>query len=225
MGAHFIPDRCAVIDKVGSNFLVRGNMPLLPPDNHYALLELQASSGIASLTSLTLIDVPIIDNVGERVQFEALCSAFGVDAAKFPASEWPPYGKPGYQPNALLGHTLRSEDRYMAGAMMWRPFEGLPSGDDPLPYLQSPLWDFGGFIEQVVQMLASFRTSVIYVHCQLGADRTGAFHIGYLMRTQGLDLAAASAKANAATKAGAPNADYQRLVEAYARYLQASKPQ
>lgn len=217
MGSQFLPNRCAVIDRVGSNVLLRGNMPLLGEDNHYALREMQAASGQADLLSRTIVDVPIIDNAGERVQFEALCEAFGVPADRFTA--WPPYGTPDYDPNEYLGVTLRTEGVEVLGAMVWRPFEGLPAGEDPTTYLGAPLWDFGGFIDNVIHMLSQLEQAAVYVHCQLGADRTGAFHIGYLMKAHGLSFRAAWATANAATQAGPPNADYQRLVTAYGRTL------
>ena len=219
MGAHFIPDRCAVIDRVGSSLLIRGNMPLIAPDDHYALLEIQAAIG-EDLLGRTILDIPIIDNVGERAQFTAICRAFGVDAAEFPESSWPPYGRPGYDPNAFLGQTLTTEGHSLPGAMVWRPFEGLPAGEDPSTYLSSPLWDFSGFLDNIVFLLSQLENTAIYVHCQLGADRTGAFHIGYLILTRGLSLAAATAKANASTKATPPNADYQRLVADYADRIQ-----
>lgn len=219
MGSQFIADRCAVIDRVGTNLLIRGNMPLLGEDNHYALKEIQAASGVADLLTRTIINVPIIDNVGECEQFSALCLAFGIDPARFPETMWPPYGKPGYKLNSLLGHTLTTEGECIKGSMVWRPFEGLPAGEAPGPYITAPLWDFSGFVENVIEMLANLENTAIYVHCQLGADRTGAFHIGYLMKTRDFGFYAASAIANESTQAGAPNADYLRLAKAYADWL------
>ena len=215
MGSTFIPSRCAHIDTVGSNVLIRGNMPLIDVDLHYAYDEIASASGV-DLSTRKLIEVPIIDNVGERQQFAQIMKAFGVDPDIFPSSYWPPWMQPSYEPNALLGTSVMTEGHYLPGSVVWRPFEGLPADTDPKTFLYSPGWDFSGFIDNVVAMLHQMENVAVYVHCQLGADRTGAFHIGYLMKTQGLCLKAASAKANGSTSAGPPNADYQRLVAAYA---------
>lgn len=218
MGSTFIPSRCAHIDTVGSNVLIRGNMPLLGDDLHYAYDEIEAASKV-DLTSRKLVEIPIIDNVGERAEFEPLLRAFGVDPDIYPSSYWPPWMQAGYDPNKMLGTEVTTEGHMHSGTLIWRPFEGLPAGADPKEYLFSPGWDFSGFIDHVVLLLHSMVDSAIYVHCQLGADRTGAFHIGYLMKSQGLSMGAAMAKADGSTSAGPPNADYQRLVAAYASTL------
>jgi hypothetical protein len=218
MGSYFIADRCAHIDTVGSNVLIRGNMPLIEPNDHYALDEISEASGV-DLLSRRLVEIPIIDNVGEREQFEPLLRAFGVDPDAYPTSFWPWWQQPGYEPNAQHGTLLTTEGHELPGALVWRPFEGLPADAAPGPFLGAPGWDFGGFVDKVIELLATCVDTAVYVHCQLGADRTGAFHIGYLMRQYKLDLAAASNLANAATDAGAPNEDYQRLVAAYAAQL------
>jgi hypothetical protein len=218
MGSTFIPGRCAHIDTVGSNVLIRGNMPLIAPDMHYALEEIEAASKV-SLRNRDVIDVPIIDNVGERAQWTAILDAFGVDPNLFPTSFWPLYLQPGWQPNALLGSFLMTEGQTISGSILWRPFEGLPAGEDPKVYLGWPGWDFSGFIDHVVDLLHTLQNTAIYVHCQLGADRTGAFHIGYLMKTQNLNLKDATNLAVVSTSAGLPNADYMRLVAAYAKAM------
>lgn len=218
MGSTFIPSRCAKIDEVGSNTLIRGNMPLMLPDLHYAYKEIEEASEV-SLTGKVFIEIPIIDNVGERQQFVAIMKAFGIDPDKFPTSFWPWWLKPGYNPNALLGSTLTTEGLQVPACVLWRPFEGLPEGEDPTMYLGPAGWDYGGFIDNLIRMLHSARNTVFYVHCQLGADRTGAAHIGYLMKAKGLNLDEASVIANSSTSAGSPNNDYQRLAEAYAKTL------
>lgn len=219
MGSTFIPSRCAQIDTVGSNVLIRGNMPLTGPDLHYALKEIQAASKVSDLLNRHIIEVPIIDNVGERPEFVSLMTAFGVNPDQYPTSFWPWWTQQGYDPNALHGSKLSTEGLSLPGSVVWRPFEGMPANTDPKEFLDAPWWDFSGFIENIINVLKTEMNAAVYVHCQLGADRTGAFHIGYLMKTQGLSLAEASAKANASTSAGAPNADYQRLVAAYAQAL------
>jgi len=218
MGSTFIPSRCAKIDKVGSNVLIRGNMPLLGDDLHYAYDEIADASKV-NIAARKLVEMPIIDNVGERAQFEPILRAFGVDPAIYPESYWPPWQQKGYEPNRRLGSMVTTEDGGHAGSVVWRPFEGLPAGEDPKVFLSSPGWDYAGFIDHVIEILHTEQDLAVYVHCQLGADRTGAFHIGYLMKMYGLTLTDASQMANASTSAGPPNADYQRLVTAYANTL------
>lgn len=213
MGSSFIPSRCAAIEVRGSNILIRGNMPLLGADRHFALKEIEASVGL-SFEGLRLLEIPIIDNVGERHEFEPLLWSFGLDPIHYPASFWP-WWQHGIGGNQKLGTELRTEGLTLPGSLIWRPFEGLPAGQDPTPYLHAPGWDFAGFVELIDHLLSSEKDTVIYMHCQLGADRTGAAHIGLLVH-QGMTLSAAMDKASHATSAGAPNADYLRLVTAYA---------
>jgi hypothetical protein len=219
MGSTFIPSRCAKIDTVGTNVLIRGNMPLIAPDMHFAFDEIAAASGVEDLASRELVEVPIIDNVGEREQWAAIMRAFAVDPERFPSSFWPPYLQPTWDPDALLGETLTTEGKTLPGSVLWRPFEGLPPGEDPKLYLGRPGWDFVGFIDHVILMLHTLDHAAIYVHCQLGADRTGAFHIGYLMKAQGFDFEDALMTAVTSVTAGPPNADYMRLVTAYSLTL------
>lgn len=218
MGSTFIPSRCAHIDTVGTNVLIRGNMPLLGDDLHYAYKEIREASGV-DLDSMQLVEVPIIDNVGERDEFAAIMKSFGIDPNDFPTSFWPWWNQSGYDPNGFLGGKLSTENITREGSVVWRPFEGLPADTDPEVFLGAPGWDYAGFIDNLIDMMALLDNSAIYIHCQLGADRTGAGHIGYLMKGKGLNLADASAVANASTSAGPPNADYQRLVEAFAATL------
>lgn len=217
MGSTFIPSRCAKIDEVGPNVLIRGNMPLTESGS-YALREVRDASGVADLAERMLVEVPIIDNVGERAQFEAILRAFGASPGALPASCWP-WWVHGVDGNARRGGPLRTEGLEVDGFVLWRPFEGLPEGEDPAPFLGRPGWDFSGFLDTVASLMTTLDGAAIYVHCQLGADRTGAFHTGYLMRTRGIGLAEAAERADAATSAGPPNADYRRLLEAYAASL------
>jgi hypothetical protein len=218
MGSTFLPGRCAHIDTVGSNLLIRGNLPLIGKDLHYAFKEIEEASCL-TLTNKTLVEIPIIDNVGERSEFVPIMRAFGVDPDRFPASSWPWWTQESYNPNELHGKNLRTEGMTLLGSVLWRPFEGLPSGSDPKTFLAAPGWDYGGFIDQLVHMMKAMRNTVFYVHCQLGADRTGAAHIGYLMRSKNMSLDEALKVSNSSTTAGPPNEDYMRLVKAYAKVI------
>ena len=121
MGSTFIPSRCALVDTVGSNYLIRGNMPLVAPDMHYAYQEIVAASKL-DLTGKTLIEMPIIDNVGERDQFSAILKAFNVDPDQYPSSFWPWWTQENYNPNALQGIALKTEGLRVNGSFIWRPF-------------------------------------------------------------------------------------------------------
>lgn len=193
-------------------------MPLTGADLHFAFDEIKLASKVKDLPQRRLIDMSTIDNVGERSSFEPEVRSFGLDPAKFPTTIWPPYLH-NFNTKLLRGSDVTTEDHTTQGSLVWWPFEGLPEGEDPSVYLDYPGWNFSGFIDYVIELLETLSNSAVYVHCMLGADRTGAFHIGYLMKTQGLSLQVASMRANASTSAGAPNADYQRLVEAYSKTL------
>lgn len=218
MGSTFIPSRCAAVDRVGSNVLIRGNMPLVGPDLRYALKEIREASRVEDLASRTIVEIPIIDNVGERAQFEPLLRAFGVDPSIFPPTDWP-WWLHGVDGNERRGTRLRTEGLEVPGFLVWRPFEGLPEKADPTSYLTAPGWDFAGFVDHVIALLSELEDAAVYVHCQLGADRTGAFHTGYLMRAHGADLEEAARAADSSTSAGPPNADYQRLLGAYSAFI------
>lgn len=220
MASTFIPSRCALIDSVGSNLLVRGNMPLVREGRglRYAYKEIELALG-KDLSIYTFVDIPIIDNVGERAEFEVLMRAFGVDPYLYPSTFWPWWQQSAYDPNTLQGSLLTAGSLRKPGSILWRPFEGLPFEGDVQEFLYAPKWDFCGFIDNLVKMLETATNTVFYVHCQLGADRTGAAHTGYLMRAKGLTLTEAASLANATTTAGGPNEDYRRLLEAYAASL------
>jgi len=83
-------------------------------------------------------------------------------------------------------------------------------------FLSSPGWDFGGVVDKVIELFENSTNALIYFHCMLGADRTGALHSGYLMKAKGMSLKKAANITDNATSAHAPNADYVRLRAAYA---------
>ena len=123
MGSQFIASRCAHIDTVGSNVLIRGNMPLV--GSRYAYDEIASASGV-DLTGRHLIEMPIIDNVGERWEFSAILRAFEADPGQYPESFWPWWLQSDYDPNWLQGTRVTSGGRSHPGSFVWRPFEGLP---------------------------------------------------------------------------------------------------
>lgn len=213
-GMDFIPSRCALVDKVGNAVLIRGNMPLAGGRFAYRAISEAAE---VDLSGLQLRTICLIDNVGERGPWSAEMRAFGADPASYPPSYWPPWEQKDYLPTRLLGRgRVTGEDgTEHPGVLCWWPFEGLPAGEDPAQYLGEPGWDFSGHVRFARSLMTSGADVAVYVHCMLGADRTGAFHAGYLMATRGLSADDALADAGSATSAGRPNADYERLVRAY----------
>jgi len=209
----FDPSRVALVDQNGSNLLVRGMCPTVSGSfDKEALLSAIRARGVDP-GGKRLVVISVIDNTGERWAWAPEVSAFRVDPNSIPQSQWPPYvNRPGWDPGVALGHNAM-------GAFFWWPFEGLPPATDPTVFLGSPGWDFSGAVAQVESLFQTARGSLIYFHCMLGADRTGALHTGYLMKAKGMSLADASAIADAATSAGAPNGDYIRLRQAYAESL------
>jgi hypothetical protein len=216
----FDPTRVSLVDQIArswpggpTNILVRGMDPAVSGSFSYDDI-LNAVRGLGvDPTGKKLVVVNVIDNVGERWAWGPEASAFGVDLSEWPTTDWPPYlNAKGWDPGAVFG----SND---LGDLYWWPFEGLPENTDPALFLDSPGWDFSGVVDKVIDLLRTETDALIYFHCMLGADRTGALHTGYLLKEKGMELDAASKIADASTSAGSPNADYARLRAAYAASL------
>lgn len=227
----FDPARVTVVadaHPVSGNILVRGNIPLAGADAHFALEEIAARLG-RDPSRLDLGVVMLIDNVGERFAFEPEVKAFGAEPGAYPATLWPPYVKiPDWQPEEELAteEVVRGEDASSHGHLWWWPIEGVPLDRDCSVgnYIWSYGWDFAGLAKHLNLLWSGERgamvKAVIYFHCMLGADRTGAAHAGFLLasgRAKNADEALAIA--SAATPAGAPAPDYVRLVRAYAERM------
>ena len=214
----FDPTRVALVDQVGSNLVVRGMDPACDgvTFNTQAVLDAVRAAG-ADPTGKKLVVLSVIDNVGERWAWSPEVSAFGFDPDDCPTADWPPYvNVPDWDPRTVFSSNE-------LGDLYWWPFEGLPENTDPTVFLTSPGWDFSGVVDQVISLCKNETDALIYFHCMLGADRTGALHSGYLMRACGLSLIDADKIADTATSAGAPNADYVRLRAAYAATLVSHK--
>ena len=221
MKNNFLPERIGVCDRIGKNVLIRGVEPLIGDDNHFAYNEICQATGI-DLKQYQLIDVCLIDNVGERWAFAPEMRAFGVDPDKeYPKTYWPPYLQAGYDPKKLIGRTVTTEGISAIGSMVWWPIEGLPNGQNPTVYLEGPGWNLDGLVGYLMDLMAQENVQVaVYVHCMVGSDRTGAAHIGYIMKSTGVSLQKAMDAASKITKAPPPRPpDYMNLVQAYAKYL------
>lgn len=216
----FDPTRIAIVDRDNTRevALVRGMNPATSGSFAYEELGLALIRYGLDIASRTLIVINVIDNVGERWAWSPEAEVFGVDPAVYPSSDWPPYvHRSHWDPAQPIGDGQWSVgSRTGPGEFYWWPFEGLPENTDPEVFLKSPGWDFTGAVEFVDSLYRQSRRAVIYFHCMLGADRTGALHTGYLMRARGMSLTGASRVADSVTSAKGPNADYQRLREAYA---------
>ena len=249
MSARFDPSRLAIVDQVNGTTFVRGNLPLIGDDLHFAYDELKtALAKTVDLEDRALVVVSLIDNVGEKWAFLPEIASFGLDPASYPPSVWPPYlNFPGWDPSKMIGNgklVSKPESVDRQGFAMWWPIEGLPDGGDPKTFLDSPGWDLSGLTDALMrtrQLAQDTRdenrvglrevvrdgrglggkivNSVIYWHCMNGADRTGALHGAYLMKAKGLSYTQALDVVSKATTAGAPNADYERLMQAYAKSI------
>lgn len=206
-----IPSRVALVDKNAINLLIRGNIPLV--DGKFAYDQIAKIIGY-DLTKYRLIDVSFIDNVGERGLWAAEMKAFGGDPDKFPKTSWPPYLKitNWNPPNCAVGNDVEGHP----GSFVWWPFEGLGPNDDPKVFLHSPGWDFAGCVDYLNQLFNdTSKPTAIFFHCMLGADRTGAAHMCYLIKHKNMSPDAAAQVSNTCTSAGAPNKDYQSLIKAF----------
>lgn len=220
----FDPKRVAVVELPKSrsrHLLIRGNLPLVGDD--FAYPEIEKSLNL-DFSSDRFLCVSFLDNTGEREPWSAEMKSFRADPNLFPKEEWPPYErKPSWDPRKLLGSgELVYGKSFLRGDanLIWWPFEGMSPQDAPDTFLRAPGWDFGGAVEYLYDLYTDPTSppTVIYMHCMLGADRTGAMHASLLMRA-GMKFAEALSAVSRATSAGTPNEDYVRLVKAYSESL------
>lgn len=211
--------RCVVVVNLSGDrsphLLVRGNMPLI--DGVFAYEEIESALNL-DFDADRFVSTSLIDNTGERESWSWELEAFGISTEEYPATNWPPYiHQPDWDPKRLQGNgTLVYGTRSRKKShLIWWPFEGMALMDDPNVFLNSPGWDFAGCVEYLygLYMDPHEPPTVFYLHCMLGADRTGALHAGLLVRA-GVKVEDALILASA-TPAGAPSQDYQRLVRAY----------
>lgn len=215
----FIPGRAAVVDTVGTSFLIRGSEPLNSA-NQFAYMELAQAVPQVNFHGKTFVDVCLIDNVGERPDWQIEMTSYGQDPAWYPQRNWPPYTfQPDWEPAVPLGVTLNCDAGSLPGSLVWWPIEGFGRFTDPKVYLTSPGWDFSGLVQCLNNLLKTADT-ILYVHCELGTDRTGATVMGYLMKWKGMTYHEAKAAASTgAPEIKCPDENYLNLAKAYAKTI------
>jgi hypothetical protein len=215
----FIPGRLAVVDTVGTSTLIRGSEPLTS-GGQFAYFEMVQLLPQVRFAGKTFVDVCLIDNVGERPDWQLEMTAFGQNPDEFPSKNWPPYQwQPDWDPAVPMGATLNYGSGSVPGSIVWWPIEGFDKGQDPTVYLTSPGWDFGGLVRNLNTIL-NVPDTIAYVHCELGTDRTGAAVMGYYMKWKGMTYAEALAAASTgAPEIKTPDKNYQNLAHAYAKTI------
>lgn len=222
MSIPFDPKRVSIIHLPGPkspHLLVRGNMPI-SEDGSFTYSEIETCLNL-DFSADRFVSVSLIDNTGERDSWALELQAFQASPNTFPKEEWPPYlHHQKWEPRTLLGSGTLVFGRYKRrkdSHLEWWPIEGMSPTDKPEVFLKAPGWDFSGVVEYLYGLYTNLEepNTVIYFHCMLGADRTGAVHAGLLVRA-GLDVETALALTSSETTAGPPSPDYQRLIRAYA---------
>lgn len=182
-------------DATTGNLLFRGNLPILPTCPHlYAYHEMnrRMQQLIANLPpsdnapqnfdlkNYNLLDINLLDNQGDYVDWSLVFAAFGANRAVFPQSDWPPYENSSWSPQALLGNdTVLSASNVHAGNMVWWPFE--PDFNESSGGFQfNELVTFAN-TQLTTQPAQGANPMVIYVHCDSGVNRTGTFTVSYLL--------------------------------------------
>jgi hypothetical protein len=177
----YAPKRTFVVQQVGSNVLVRGNLPLTP-DGSFAYDKLnktlkKAIGGDFDLLNNTIIDVSLIDNQGELPELTAEFTAFGV-AGSIP-TVWPPVAH-GVNIFTQYGSTVEGHP----GKLIWMPIQGCVDTNN-CSAIEPTLYNFGGIVDQLNTLVNTGTNTVIYYHCMNGHDRAGSLTACYMMKHMG----------------------------------------
>lgn len=212
---HYLPERTRVVTGL-SSVLVRGSVPVdssgLPT---FGALRAQAQQQTAvDLTHLPLLVVSLIDNQGERPMLDDELRACALPLAAVP-HVWPPF---------TVGYRAVPKGNPL---LFWWPIEAAPAATPEAVVTGQFLTDLGvqgqpggynlnGLIDALHVAMKMGPAKLIYVHCSLGADRTGAVVYGYLVKHCALPPKIALQRTCAVTT---PNADYLRLIQDYTQFL------
>jgi protein-tyrosine phosphatase len=205
--------RVATVDSRNGSVLVRGPFPITS-DGAFAYSGILQKIGTSPSFS-SVVCISLIDCTGEHDMLRAEEEAFGLPDL-WPPSYWPPFTQPGYASKVVHGDSVLAEDgqRY-PGGLVWWPIEGLAHDQDPSQLMGWPGYNFSALVDFVHDLVSAPASRIIYFHCSLGADRTGALAGGYAMRYMGMDFSRALDFVSRATPAGSPNEDYVRLLEEF----------
>jgi hypothetical protein len=173
MDTVYNPKRTFVVNKVGSNYLVRGNLPL-DDDGNFAYDDLakRLKADKIALSKMTLIDVSLIDNQGEAPELTAEFKAFDETMP----TVWPPVDK-GFDIFQQFGSTVCGHP----GKLMWMPIQGCADNDN-CQLIEPPQYNFGGIVDQLHNLVTTGSNTVIYFHCMNGHDRAGSLTACYMMK-------------------------------------------
>jgi hypothetical protein len=170
------PKRTFVVNKVGSNFLVRGNLPL-DDDGNFAYDDLakRLKADKITLSKMTLIDVSLIDNQGEAPELSAEFKAFDETMP----SVWPPVDK-GFDIFKQFGSSVCGHP----GKLMWMPIQGCADQNN-CTVVENPQYNFAGIVDHLQMLIEAGSNTVIYFHCMNGHDRAGSLTACYMMKHMG----------------------------------------
>lgn len=177
MDTVYNPKRTFIVNQVGSNYLVRGNLPLDDDGNftYDALAKALKAQGKITLSKMTLIDVSLIDNQGEAPELSAEFKAFDENMP----TEWPPVYH-GFDIFQQFGSLIQGHP----GKLMWMPIQGC--ADNANCQLVEPAqYNFAGIVDELQKLVTTGTNTVIYYHCMNGHDRAGSLTACYQMKHMG----------------------------------------